>query len=134
MYSRAHAAIGAAVSVLWIAFRSPEQSLPAAAGLVAYGVAVSVLIDLDHFLLARVQAGDWSHLRRALSNPPRALWDQAWVLEGVELERQRLATHVVVGSALVGGLWPLAPDLALLTAALVGAHVLADLLRDYGVA
>ncbi|PSP77762.1 hypothetical protein BRC81_09735 [Halobacteriales archaeon QS_1_68_20] len=134
MYSRAHGAVGTLVSVAWLGPRLPETPVPVALAVVAYGVAVSVLIDLDHFLLARVQAGDWTHLRRALSDPARALWDQAWVLEGVELERQRLATHVVVGTALVVGLWLVTPALARLTAALLGAHVLADLLRDYGVA
>lgn len=133
MYSRAHAAIGAVVSALWLAPGIGELSVPTAVGLFAYGVAASVLIDLDHFLLARWTTGDWRHLRRALADPVRALWDQAWVLEGIEeLDRERLATHAVVGGGLVAGLFRFAPDLAVFTAVLLGAHVAADLLRDHG--
>lgn len=132
MYSRAHGAIGAVVSAVWLPARMGELSIATAAGLLAYAVAVSVLIDLDHFLLARAYAGDWRHLRRALADPARALWDQAWVLEGLEdLERARLATHAVVGAGLLGGLWLVARDLATFTAVLLVAHVVADLLRDH---
>lgn len=134
MYSRAHAAIGAVVSGLWIA-TVPEPPVAAAVGLLAYGVAVSVLIDVDHFLLARVGTGDWRHLRRALASPASALWDQSWVLQGIDdLERARLGTHAVVGSVLVVGLLAVSPHLAKFTAVLLGAHVAADLLRDLGVA
>lgn len=135
MYSRAHALIGVVVSTLWVAVRLPGADLPVAAALVAYGVAVSVLVDLDHFLIARLYADDWTHLRRVLSDPLRALWDQNWVLEGIEdLERERLVSHAVVGTALVAGLWPIRPDLATFTAVLLAAHVLADVLRDRGLA
>ena len=131
MYSRAHAALGAVVSVLWIGLFQPPT--PAVAVL-AYGVTVSVLIDLDHFLVARLQTGDWTHLRRVLANPTQIVWEQSWLFDDVELERSRLTSHVVLGTVFVAGLWPIFPESAFFTAVLLAVHIGADVLRDAGIA
>ncbi|HMB49944.1 MAG TPA: hypothetical protein VKM69_04730, partial [Natronoarchaeum rubrum] len=69
------------------------------AALGVYGVGLSVFVDLDHFLLARYYVGDWRHLRQVLANPRDVLVGQEWVFEDVEMERERLGSHLVVAVA-----------------------------------
>lgn len=131
MESRAHAAVGAAVSFALIAVLWPDAGPVRISTLWTYGVALSVLVDLDHFVVARVVVGDWRHLRRVLANPTGALWGQAWIFEDFDsLELERLLSHALLGGALVAGLWVVTPRLATFTAVLLYVHVLADLLRD----
>lgn len=104
------------------------------AALGVYGVGLSVFVDLDHFLLARYYAGDWRHLRRVLANPRDALVGQEWVFEDLEMERERLGSHFVVGAALIGGFLALAPVAAAVTAVVLAVHVTCDVLRDAGIA
>ena len=137
MKSPEHAALGAvAAGILVVAL--PDVAVPLeAAGLFAYGVLLSVFVDLDHFLLARYYAGDWSHLRRCATDPVFAFTQQEQVFEGVDtrtLEVHRLLSHVLLGGALVGGLALVEPTYALFTAVVLYVHVVADLLRDGGIA
>lgn len=132
MQSRAHAAIGAVVSLVPVLVLWPGAGLAAGAALWTYGVAVSVLVDLDHFLITRVRVGDWRHLRRVLANPAGALWDQAWIFDEDDLTGpDRLLTHALLGGALVAAWWPVAPPLSVFTALVIAVHVLADVLRDH---
>lgn len=131
MQSRAHAAIGAVVSAALVAVLWPGADLAVAGALWGYGVALSVLIDLDHFVVARLAVGDWRHLRKVLARPAGVLWDQTWIFSEEALdELDRLLSHAVLGGALVAGTWALDPTLATYTAVVLYAHVLADLLRD----
>jgi len=131
MESRAHAAAGAAVSFALVVVLWPTAGPEARTAIRTYGVAVSVLVDLDHFVVARVVVGDWRHLRRVLARPTGALWGQTWIFDDVDsMELERLSSHALVSGLLVAGLWPAAPTLATFTAAVLYVHVLADLLRD----
>lgn len=137
MYSREHLLIGALVSALLLVPLSNLFGPLLLAGLFVYGVLLSVFIDLDHFVLTRFETGSWRHLRACLSNPVDAFGDQDWVFEDVdsaELEHMRILSHVAIGGALVAILVVLWPPVAVFTAVLLYFHVLADLLRDNGVA
>jgi hypothetical protein len=134
MYSREHALVGAAVAAAWRVPRVGDFAPPVVAGLFVYGVGLSVLVDLDHFVVARLLTGDWRHLRRVLADPTAVLGDQDWIFPDLELERERLLSHAVVSAVLIGGWWLLAPPVAAFSAALLGAHVLADVVRDVGIA
>ncbi|WP_435177952.1 hypothetical protein [Halorussus sp. AFM4] len=132
MKSPEHAALGAVASVLLV-LALPVSVPVEAAGLVAYGVLLSVFVDLDHFLVARQLSGNWSHLRRCVTDPAFAFTEQERVFDGVDtrtLETRRLLTHMLVGGALVGALAVLAPVYAVFTAGVLYVHVVADLLRD----
>ncbi|WP_245902907.1 hypothetical protein [Salinigranum rubrum] len=101
MKSAEHATIGALVGVVAVALLFGGESLPAQAALWVAGVFLSVFVDLDHFLIARVMRGDWSNLRRAVTNPRVGLVDQERVFADVDeprLRQYRLLSHLVVGA------------------------------------
>lgn len=131
MQSRAHAAIGAVVSAVLVAVLWSDVELATAGALWAYGVGLSVLVDLDHFLVTRLTGGDWRHLRKVLARPTAVLRDQSWIFPEEDLSKlNRLLSHAVLGGTLVAGTWVVAPTLAAFTALVLYAHVVADLLRD----
>ena len=137
MKSPEHAVLGAVASGILV-LTLPGIAVPLeAAILFAYGLVLSVFIDLDHFLLARFHAGDWSHFRRCVTDPVFTFTEQEQVFEGVDtrtLEVHRLLSHVVLGGALVAVLALFAPVYAVFTAVVLYVHVVADLLRDGGIA
>lgn len=98
---------------------------------------MGVLIDLDHFLLARLNQGDWRALTRGLRNPRLLVLDQDQLFDVDALwARQRLLSHAIIGSVLVGGLvaagsrFALAPWVGLVAAVTLWVHLLADLVWD----
>jgi hypothetical protein len=137
MKSPEHATLGTvAPGVLVVALPGVGGPLEAAA-LFAYGFGLSVFVDLDHFLVARYHAGDWSHLRRCVTDPVFAFTQQEQVFDGVDtrtLEVQRLLSHLLLGGALVGVLAAFEPVYAVFTAVVLYVHVVADLLRDAEIA
>jgi hypothetical protein len=103
--------------------------------LAAYGAGLGVLIDCDHFVLARLRTGDWRHLRECLDNPERVFFDQENLFEGTGgMASLRVLSHVILGGVLTALVRFVSRPVALLTAAVIYVHVLADLLRDNGVA
>lgn len=137
MYSPEHAAVGTLVSALGVAvlWSTTGFGALALAALFVWGILLSVFVDLDHYLLARLHAGDWSHLRAALADPRAALSDQEGTFESVEdIVSRRLLTHHLLGAALVVALLALSVPVAVFTAAVLYAHVVCDLLRDAGLA
>ena len=134
MKSLEHAVVGAVVGVAAAVTLRPPGSLTL---LVAGAVTLSVFVDLDHFVLARAERGDWANLRLAVTNPRVGLLEQEKVFEefGSDFNLKRLFTHHLVGGFAVGGL---AVAGALSLAAFVGVvfyvHVFCDFLRDLGIA
>lgn len=132
MKSPEHATLGA-IAAIALVFALPVSVPLEAAALVAYGLLLSVFIDLDHFVVARYHAGDWSHLRRCVTDPVFAFTEQERVFEGVDtqtLEVHRLLSHLLLGGALVGALALFSSVYALFTAGVLYVHVVADLVRD----
>ena len=85
----------------------------------------------DHFLVAWYNTGSPRAIRYVLRNPRAALVDQAAIFEPHEISKlDRLLSHHLIGGPLVAGLWFVAPDIALLTAATLYVHVVADLVAD----
>ncbi|WP_137286786.1 hypothetical protein [Halorussus salinisoli] len=132
MKSPEHATLGAIASGILVTVL--PVSVPLEAGvLFGYGVLLSVFVDLDHFVLARYHAGDWSHLRRCVTDPVFAFTEQEQVFEGVDtrtLETHRLLTHLLGGGLLVAALALFSSVYALFTAGVLYVHVVADLVRD----
>jgi hypothetical protein len=124
-------AVATAACLVALAGRYGRKTL---AALGVYGVGLSVFVDLDHFVQARYYVGDWRHLRAVLADPLNAIWGQEWVFEDLEMERERLGSHVVIGTLLVGGLLVVAPPVAALTGVVLAVHVTCDVLRDAGLA
>lgn len=137
MKSGEHAAVGAVVGSVAALVLVGYSPLPLFVGFVAYGVLLSVFVDLDHFLLSRAVVGDWRHLRLAVTNPRIGLIEQEKVFEGYDdvLRPRRLLSHHVVGGVLAFGLVAIGSEtLAIFSAVVLYAHVLCDYLRDLGYA
>lgn len=129
MESSEHAAIGAVVSAVGVCFLR-GRSLSTRLALFAYGLLLSVFIDLDHFAWARVQTGDWSHFTRAVTNPKWAFTEQDDVFEGASIDFERLLSHMVIGGLSTAALWVASPAIAVYNAVVVYFHVLADMVRE----
>jgi hypothetical protein len=108
-----------------------ETGLPSVA-VVGYAAALGTLVDLDHFLLARYNAGDWRTLRRGLAAPRLLTLRQGELIEPGEVGPfQRLGSHLVVAALWVGGVaWAGRPGLALVGAVVLYVHVLADVVWE----
>jgi hypothetical protein len=129
MESSEHAVLGGVVSAVGVSLLR-GRSLAARLALFVYGLSLSVFIDLDHFAWARRQAGDWSHLVRAVTNPTWAFTEQEAVFEDVDVRQGRLLSHALIGGATTLALWTVSPAVAVYNAVVVYVHVVADLLRD----
>ncbi|MCU4718336.1 hypothetical protein [Halapricum hydrolyticum] len=128
MYSKAHGAISLALGIALVA---AGVTVVHPAFVVGYATAIGVLVDLDHFLWARYNTGDWRALRYVLTNPVAALADQQSIFREHDLERlERLLSHVVIVGIAVPLTWWVEPDLGLVTGVTLYAHVLADLIED----
>lgn len=99
--------------------------------LTAYAGAAGVLIDLDHFLIARLNTGTWRAVRACLADPSLVFFRQEEIFEEDEVgSHRRLLSHALLGGALVGGLALVDPFLALFTALVLYGHVVSDLLAE----
>ncbi len=130
MYSKAHLLISLVVGVV-VAVVTGQPPLDAA-GTVAYAAALGVGIDFDHFLVARLNTGNWRALREVAREPGLVFTDPGRIfLEGEEVTKlQRLLSHAVLGGVLVAVLYPLSPYVATLSAVVLYVHVLSDLYQD----
>jgi hypothetical protein len=98
---------------------------------VAYGTAIGVFIDLDHFLIARFKTGSWDAVQFCLANPRAAAADQSTIFDPGDVGvLSRLLSHVVIGGLAVPLLALLSVPLAIVTGTVLYAHLLADLVWD----
>jgi hypothetical protein len=101
------------------------------AAVVAYGTAVGVGIDFDHFLIARFKTGSWDAVRFCLSNPRAAVADQSRIFDPGDVGvLSRLLSHVIIAGIVVPALAAVSVPLAIVTGVVLYAHVLADLVWD----
>lgn len=130
MRSLEHATIGAVVGAVAVSVLARGRSSPAKLALWIYGLLLSVFIDLDHFPIARAKTGGWSHFTRAVRHPVWALTDQSKVFPDVEMALERLVSHVVIGGVLTVLVRPINRIVSTFSAAIICAHILADVLRE----
>lgn len=129
MYTRDHLLVSLAVG-LALALAPVGTDLSPALVVVAAAVAGTV-IDLDHFLVARLRTGTWLPVRRGLARPRRFLFAQEELFADGEVGvLHRLLSHAVLGGVAVLGLALVTPSLALVVGVSLYAHVLADLVAD----
>lgn len=131
MYSKGHLVVSVALGAVIAAW---VGATPTRAGfLVGYAALLGTAIDLDHFVVARLRAGDWRHLRFAIGNPRAAFLDQDRLFDDGDVGAlTRLLSHALVGGLVVVVLVPVNPFLALVSAVVVYVHVLADLVVEVG--
>ena len=129
MYPRSHAAISLVVAVTVVMAGDPTIHPGLAIG---YGVALGVFIDLDHFALAWLLAGSLDPLGRVLRAPWIAVTEPGSIFDTDDLgPYHRLISHVVIAGVLVPTVWLVVdPFVGVLSATVLYAHVLADLVAD----
>jgi hypothetical protein len=129
IYSKHHFLLSVAVGLAAGLYAGLD--LLAGLGWVAIAVVVGVGIDFDHFLVAWYNTGTPRAIRYCLHNPRAVLFDQESIFQHYEISKlDRLLSHVLIGGPLVAVLWVVATDIALLTAASLYVHVVADLVAD----
>ncbi|MFB6164974.1 MAG: hypothetical protein ABEJ31_07430 [Haloarculaceae archaeon] len=129
MYTKHHLLVSLVIGVAVVAIAPPPIS-PLL--VVAAAVVVGVSIDLDHFLLARYNAGDWRALRESAADPRPLLFEQDAVFEDGEVGAvPRLVTHLLLTAALILLALPLVPYLAVVIGVVLFAHVVADVVWDF---
>lgn len=129
---------GAAVALVALLPLGATPALAAAA--VALLTAAGVLIDLDHFVVARLVRGDWANARRAVADPRAAIVDQSGLFGPGDVRAlQRLLSHALIAPVAIAAAWAYgdavgtaatAPAAALAMAVVLYLHVLTDLIWD----
>jgi hypothetical protein len=100
-------------------------------GLLSLAVAAGVGIDVDHFLLARLNTGSWRAVGAVLRDPRLVVAGQDDIFEPTEVWRiQRLFSHVLIGTALVPPLYLLVRPVGVVVGVALYAHLLTDLVAD----
>lgn len=128
MHSREHLATSLVAGLALVQF---VETPLGPVGTVAFAGLLGVVVDLDHFLIARFRTGSWGPLRRAVTSPRRAFIDQDELFDAGDVgERTRLLSHVLVASLLVAGFLVTWPSLAIVVAVVLSVHIGADLLWD----
>lgn len=127
MYTRTHALVSTVLGVVLTVTTASADPVV----LVVVTIVAGTAIDLDHFLVARVQTGSWEAVRRGLSDPSRLLVHQSELFERGEVGvLHRLLSHVVFGGVAVGTVYTVATPLTLPVALGLYTHVLTDLIAD----
>lgn len=127
--SKRHFLISLAIGVAVVALtNAPYPDLV----VVAYAAVLGVAIDFDHFLTSRFHRGDWKAVQRCFENPTIVFLDQSAIFDDDDLwAHQRLLSHVVIIGAFLPVVYFLAgPFLTVVSAVVLYAHVLADLIAD----
>jgi hypothetical protein len=126
VYSRDHFLISVAVGIVLVF--SPLEFTLGPVAVVVLAAAVGTAIDLDHFVIARIRTGSWRAVRRGFERPRRFVLDQSELFEEGDVGViHRLLSHALLGGVAVVALAALRPDIALVVAVAVYAHVVADL-------
>jgi hypothetical protein len=98
---------------------------------ILYGTAVGVFIDLDHFVIARVNTGSWASLEFCLTNPGAAFVDQDRIFrQGDVGALSRLLSHLLLAGVVVPVLALASVPLALVTGAVLYVHIVTDVAWD----
>lgn len=129
MYSHQHLLASLVVGAV-VALAIPTPAYPWWA-LVGYAAIVGVGIDFDHFLVARLNTGEWTAVRRCLRDPRIVFAEQNAIFDTGDVGTlRRLLSHVVLGGLAVAGLLLVDVFLAVFTALVLYTHLFCDLVWD----
>ncbi|MDQ2050131.1 hypothetical protein RBH26_06500 [Natronolimnohabitans sp. A-GB9] len=134
MYSKHHALLSLVVAGVLVSVLPPVtvagHTVPAVA-LVVYGTAVGVLVDLDHFLIARLETGNWDAVRFCLANPAAVVVDQRRIFDRGDVGAlSRLLSHLLIVGIVVPAVALSSPPLAILTGGVLYVHLVSDVAWD----
>lgn len=134
IYSKHHAVLSFVVAGVLGSVLPPvtvaDHTVPAVA-LVVYGTAAGVLIDLDHFLIARLETGSWDAVRFCLANPAAVVVDQRRIFDRGDVGAlSRLLSHLLIVGIVVPAIALSSLPLALLTGGVFYVHLVSDVAWD----
>lgn len=124
--------LASVITTAGILFLLPGTGILQLAVLGTLGMGAGVLIDLDHFLLARRRTGNWSSLKEAFRCPVKTMTAAGNVFDdGLADEINRLITHgfilvlAVASAAIVN--W----KLSIVITGNIAVHILLDLYATF---
>lgn len=128
MYTRNHAFLSLLVG---IPVASGADEIQSQVLVLGYIILMGTMIDLDHFLIARLNSGNWGHIVQSIRNPYQLFFNQAAIFDTGDLFRdQRLFSHHLIFGIATTISWFVSPFLAFATAVAIYMHILADLYSD----
>jgi hypothetical protein len=128
MYSRNHLLISLIIGLISASFfgiTGLEFAL-----IVGYGCVIGVLIDIDHFVIARINTGTWSALRASLARPSKLLFQQRTVFTGEVGKLQRLLSHMIISGVIVSIIAVFNIILSLFSIIIFYFHIVGDIYAD----
>lgn len=129
MYSKHHLVISLVVGAIGTGIVAPDS--PPAWVLVSAAGAIGVLIDLDHFVIARWNTGDWGAVKRCLASPRLVVVDQSRIFRATDVRsHQRILTHVVLTAAIIAVTGVLDTELMIIAGLVLLAHIGSDIIWD----
>lgn len=127
-----HGVISFLISVL-LSFILFDYSIgPELVVLIIFGTITGVLIDLDHFLIARINNGNWNILRKALRNPVTISRDWSEFIHPTKdiPPEQRLASHLVLIPAISLITYYFSPSSGIFISVILATHLVCDIYAD----
>lgn len=97
---------------------------------VASGVLVGILIDLDHFVIARLNTGNWTALSNLRSHPMKVLHDQSSIFSGEVGKLQRLLSHMLIGGAAFSIISIFSLRTGIFISVVIYFHIIGDIAAD----
>ncbi|THE63033.1 hypothetical protein D8Y22_21570 [Salinadaptatus halalkaliphilus] len=100
-------------------------------GVLVFGTALGVLVDLDHFVIARFKTGSWDAAQFCLGHPTAVFTDQGRIFDPGDVGvLSRLLSHLLVTGVLVSIVALSSVPLAVIVAGVLYAHICADIVWD----
>lgn len=96
-----------------------------------YACLLGVGIDVDHFVIARYNRGDWSAVTQCLRNPARVFTNQQEIFDANDVRpAERVLSHLLISGGLLVVLWFIAPIWAFVSGVVLYLHLLSDAVAD----
>ncbi|MFB6145792.1 MAG: hypothetical protein ABEJ99_04800 [Candidatus Nanohaloarchaea archaeon] len=133
MEARDHFLISVLVSSIASALVFPRITVLALVAAIT-GILAGVLIDFDHFIIARWKTGNWDYLTTSISDPVTAFARHKTILEDIETvvpSEERLLTHATLTAIAFTTLYFLSSETSLVVLASLTAHILSDIYYSY---
>ncbi|MWV39344.1 hypothetical protein [Natrialba sp. INN-245] len=90
-----------------------------------------MVVDLDHFFIARAKTGNWAAVRYCFANPVAAILDQRRIFDRGDVGvLSRLLSHLVIAGVLVPLFALESVAVAILTGVVLYVHVVCDIAWD----
>ena len=96
-----------------------------------YGILLGVFIDLDHFVVHRIQEENWKYLKNALKNPFEVTTNNIKVVDNPIPNWSRYLSHFIILALLPAALYLFDQTVAEFSFIMLGSHITSDVYRSW---